>query len=126
MNYSCITQIGRLVQEVEFRYAPSGTAVATFTLATNYGKAESEEVCFIDVVLFRKQAELAKEYLQKGKPVLITGRLSQDKWEDKQTGQKRSKHKIIGNTMVFLGTATSRSDAFDEGSAPRDDDDLPF
>lgn len=131
MNFSSITQIGRLVADVELCTTSSGTEIATFTLATNYGKAENEEVCYIDILMFGKQAQLAKEYLEKGKPVLISGRLTQDKWEDKQTGQKRSKHKIIGNNMVFLGSSSSPASGHmrnttgqgrNRGREPGDDD----
>jgi single-strand DNA-binding protein len=100
--------IGNLTRDPEVRYTPKGNAVAELALATNrYFTQENgekrEETTFIDVTLWGRQAELAQQYLQKGRPVYIEGRLQLDSWEDKQSGQKRSKLKVVGEVMQFLG-----------------------
>ena len=102
-------------------YSPSGTALCNFSLATNYGSQDKKEVCFIDVVLFGKQAEAASQYLSKGSAALVEGRLTLEKWQDKETGANRSKHKIIGNRVVFLGQEKPG-----QSREPGDEQDLPF
>lgn len=96
--------IGNLTRDVEMRFTPSGTGIASFGIAVNRKYKDKEEVAFIDIELFGKTAELAQKYLAKGKPVFIEGRLKLDQWDDKQTGQKRSKLKVIGEAMQFLGS----------------------
>lgn len=120
-NHSLIVQVGHLTRDPELKYAPSGTTIANFTLATNYGSGEKKEVCFIDIVLFGSVAELAEKYLQKGSAVLVEGRLTQDRWEDKKTGAKQSKHKIVGNRIMFLSNKQEQ-----HGREPGDESELPF
>ena len=103
--------MGTLTRDPEIKYLPKGTAVATIGLAINRNyTADSgekrEEVTFVDVELWGKQAELAGEHLAKGKPVFIEGRLKLDTWDDKSTGQKRSKMKVVGENMQFLHQRT--------------------
>lgn len=101
--------IGNLTRDPEIKYTPKGMAIAELGLACNRRYTveatgeKREEVTFIDVTLWGRQAELAKEYLTKGRPVYIEGRLQLDTWDDKATGQKRSKLKVTGETMQFLG-----------------------
>lgn len=99
--------IGNLTRDPEIRYTPKGSAVCDLGLAVNRRyKTDSgewqEEVTFVDVVLWGKQAELAGQYLHKGRPVFIEGRLQMDTWEDKASGQKRSKIKIVCDNMQFI------------------------
>lgn len=101
--------IGNLTRDPEVRYTPKGSAVADLGLAINrYFTLENgekrEETTFVDVVLWGRQAELAQQYLSKGRPVFIEGRLQLDSWEDKTTGQKRSKLRVVGEVMQFLGS----------------------
>jgi len=101
--------IGNCTRDPEVRYTPKGTAVTDLGLATNrYYSSDSgekrEETTFVDVTLWGRQAEVAGEYLKKGRPVYIEGRLQMDSWEDKNTGQKRSKLKIVGEQMQLLGS----------------------
>lgn len=102
--------IGNLTRDPEIKYTPKGQALAELGLAINrYYSIEStgekrEETTFVDVTLWGRQAEIAKEYLHKGRPVYIEGRLQLDTWEDKQTGQKRSKMRVVGETMQLLGS----------------------
>ncbi len=102
--------MGNLTRDPESRFTPSGTAVAQFGLATNrrWRDRQSgemrEETTFVDIEVWGKQAELAGQYLVKGRPVFIEGRLKLDQWEDRNTGQKRSKLKIVGENFQFLGS----------------------
>jgi len=100
--------IGNLTRDPEVRYTPKGTAVCDMAIAVNRrflnettGERQ-EEVTYLDIVLWGKQAELAGQYLAKGRSVFIEGRLQMDSWEDKATGQKRSKIKIVAEQMQFL------------------------
>ena len=101
--------IGNLTRDPEIRYTPKGTAIAELGLAVNRNYTtesgeKREEVTFVDVELWGRQAEVAAEYLKKGRPVFIEGRLKLDTWEDKQTGQKKSKLRVVGEGMQFLGS----------------------
>jgi len=104
--------MGNLTRDIELRYTPTGTAVADLGLATNrYRTADNGEkivdVTYVDVTLWGRQAELANQYLGKGKPVFIEGRLQTDSWTDKETGKQRSKMKVVGETMQFIGAPSS-------------------
>src|SRR5919197_6301320 len=132
--------LGNLTRDPELRYAPNGTPVATFGLATNHrtgqGEERKEEVCFVDIVAFGRQAETASEYLSKGRMALIEGRLQWRSWEG-QDGQKRSKHEVIADRVQFMsrggrdeGMGRPGPDSSDSGeemdmSLPQDDD-IPF
>ncbi len=99
--------IGNLTRDPEVRYTPKGSAVCDMAIAVNRryvndAGERQEEVTYLDVVLWDKKAELAAQYLSKGKPVFVEGRLQMDSWEDKATGQKRTKIRIICENMQFL------------------------
>jgi len=101
--------IGNCTRDPEVRYTPKGTAVADIGMAMNRyfssdGGEKREETTFVDVTLWGRQAEVAGEYLKKGRPVYIEGRLQMDSWDDKNTGQKRTKLKIVGEQMQLLGS----------------------
>lgn len=107
-NLNKVMLIGNLTRDPELKYTPKGTAVAELGLAVNrvYSSdsgEKREETTFVDITLWGRQAEIAGEYLKKGRPVFIEGRLQLDTWEDKQSGQKRSKMRVIGEQMQFLG-----------------------
>jgi len=98
--------LGNLTRDPELRYAPNGTAVVRFGLAVNtqrggQGDDRKEETCFVDIVAFGRQAETANEYLHKGRPALVEGRLQWRSWEG-QDGQKRSKHEVIAERIQFM------------------------
>jgi single-strand DNA-binding protein len=104
--------IGNLTRDPEVRFTPKGTAVCDMALAVNRryvndAGERQEEVTYLDIVLWGKQAELAGQYLTKGNPLFVEGRLQMDTWEDKATGQKRSKIRIICENMQFLGGKAS-------------------
>jgi single-strand DNA-binding protein len=107
-NLNKVMLMGNLTRDPEVRYTPKGTAVAEIGMAINRRYStdsgeQKEEVTYVDVELWGRQAEIAKEYLSKGRPVYIEGRLKLDSWEDKQTGQKRSKMRVVGENMQMLG-----------------------
>ena len=108
-NVNKVILIGNLTRDPEVKYTPKGSAVADLGMAINRsyttdGGERREETTFVDVTLWGKTAELAGQYLSKGRPVYIEGRLQLDTWEDKQSGQKRSRLRVVGETMQFLGS----------------------
>jgi len=132
-NYNKVILMGNLTRDPELRYTPNGTAVATLGLAINRRyKANDEwkeETDFFDIVVFGKQAENCGEYLKKGRPVLVDGRLSQRRWET-DDGQKRSKVEVVAFSVQFLGAPRESSDSSGSGSTESgpefDDSDIPF
>jgi single-strand DNA-binding protein len=118
-NFNKVIIAGNLTRDPELRYTPKGTAIAQFTLALNRKwKTETgemkEEVSFIDVDAFGRQAEVIGQYLRKGKPFLVEGRLKQDTWEDKNTKQKQSKIKVVLESFSFIDSNRGEG----EGSVP--------
>lgn len=106
-NLNKVLLIGNLTRDPEVRYTPKGTAVADIGLAinrvwNNEQNQRQEETTFVDITLWGRQAELAQQYLTKGRGVFIEGRLQMDTWEDKQSGQKRSKLKVVAENLQFL------------------------
>lgn len=107
-SFNKVILMGNLTRDPEVRYTPSGTAVSEVGLAVNrtwfdkQSNQKREEVTFVDVTLWGRQAEVAGEYLGKGRGVLIEGRLQLDQWDDKETGQKRSKLRVVGENMTML------------------------
>jgi single-strand DNA-binding protein len=106
-NLNKVFLLGNLTRDPELRYTPKGTAVTDIGLAVNRVRnneqgERQEETTFVDITLWGRQAELAQQYLGKGRGVFIEGRLQLDTWDDKQTGQKRSKLKVVGENLQFL------------------------
>ncbi len=145
-NLNQVNLIGNITRDVDTRYTPSGTAVVEVDLAINRAwKSDSgekrEETVFVNITLFGRTAEVAAKYCHKGDPLFVSGRLHLDTWDDKQTGQKRSKLKVVGEQIQLLGTrqqapankpaapaptappAKSRSEPPDLDAEP---DDVPF
>lgn len=113
-NLNKVMLIGNLTRDPELRYTPKGTAVADIAIAinriwNNEAGQRQEETTFVDVTLWGRQAELAQQYLSKGRGIYVEGRLQMDTWEDKATGQKRSKLKVIGENLQFLPDGRSGS-----------------
>jgi len=147
-SYNRVILVGNLTRDPELRYIPSGTAVTEIGLAVNDRRKTSsgewvEETTFVDVTLWARTAEVASEYLSKGSPVLIEGRLKLDTWE--KDGQKRSKLKVIGERMQMLGArgggeagprAARQDSPYSQPASPQEDSagppssspesDLPF
>lgn len=103
--YNKVILIGNLTKDPELRYTPSGVAVATLRLAVNsrfkIGNEMREETLFIDTVVFGKQAETCNQYLNKGRRVLVEGRLQERRWES--SGQQKSKFEVVANSVRFFG-----------------------
>jgi single-strand DNA-binding protein len=153
-SYNKVFLLGNLTRDPEVRYTPKGSAVADLGIAVNRQYTldtgeKREEVTFVDVTFWGRTAEVAGEYLKKGRSVFIEGRLQLDTWDDKQSGQKRSKLKVIGEMMQMLGSrggagaggpeeggeaprsrtstgAGSSSPPKSAGPAEPDDDEIPF
>lgn len=110
-GFNKIILIGNLTRNIELRYTPSGTPVGSFGLAVNrrfkQGDELNEDVLFVDVVVFGKQAENAAKYLSKGSKATIEGRLQQRRWET-EAGEKRSKHEVVAENIVYLDTKGHR------------------
>ena len=151
-SFNKVILLGNLTRDPEVRYTPKGTAVTDLGLAVNRtytadNGEKREEVTFVDVTFWGRTAEVAGEYLKKGRPVFVEGRLQLDSWDDKTSGQKRTKLKVIGENMQMLGAPRGGGGSGggdEEGSgAPRsssrpapppkaaapseaDDDEIPF
>ena len=107
-NVNKVMLLGNITRDLEVRYTPKGTAVCDLGMAVNRIRTGDngeriEEVTYVDVTLWGRQAELAGQYLSKGRSVFIEGRLQLDQWDDKQTGQKRSRLRVVGENMQFIG-----------------------
>lgn len=134
--------IGNLTRDPELRYTPSGTAVADLSIAINrkYTTAsgeKKEETCFVDVTLWARRAEVASQYLKKGSPLFVEGRLHLDKWENNE-GQKRSKLKVVAQNFQFIGPSGGTKESEGSDAEPYvaeeepheelhiDEDNIPF
>jgi len=133
-SYNKVILMGNLTRDPQLSYLPSQTAVCEFGLAVNHRwKADGEqreETCFIDCRIYGKSAETFKQYMAKGRPVLVEGRLQFDTWEGKD-GQKHSKHRVFVQNFQFLGDGQQRQQAEPQRVAQKDSrepdaDALPF
>ncbi len=152
-SFNRVILAGNLTRDPELRYTPSGTAIAKIGLAIsrrwyNAARELQEEVTFVDVDAFGKQAQTIGQYLKKGRPILVEGRLRLDQWDDKNTGQKRSRLGVVLERFSFLDFGQGRESdppasappsshqsapsdpppsrsAADAGPSPEDDD-VPF
>ena len=109
-SFNKVVLVGNLTRDPELRYTPKGTAIAKIGLAvnrvwTNEAGEKKEEVTFVDVDVFGRTAENVGQYMRKGRPILIEGRLKLDQWDDKQTGQKKSRLGVVAETVQFLGSS---------------------
>jgi len=107
-SFNKVILMGNVTRDVQVRYIASGTAVTDLGVAVSHKSKDKsgntrEETAFVDVTLWGRTAEIAAEYLSKGSPVLIEGRLTLDQWDDKETGNKRSKLKVVGEQLQLLG-----------------------
>lgn len=122
-NFNKVILAGNLTRDPELRYTPKGLAIAKIGMAinrnwTSESGEKKEEVTFVDVDAFGRQAETLAQYMKKGSPILIEGRLKLDQWDDKQSGQKRSKLGVIVEGFQFLGSGGRGGDAGEGGGAP--------
>lgn len=156
-SFNKVILAGNLTRDPELRYTPSGKAIAKFALAVNRSWTtetgeKKEEVAFIDIDAFGRQAEVISQYMKKGRPLLVEGRLKLDQWDDKQTGQKRSRLGVVLESFSFIDSnrggeggdggdsgvprsrpapsrpaaATAPAQSAPEDSGPPSEDDVPF
>jgi single-strand DNA-binding protein len=139
MNVNKVTLAGRLTREPETRYTNSGTAITDISIAVSrFYKTEAgetrDETDFIDVTAFGRSAEIIQKHLHKGNPLFVEGRLKLDQWDDKQTGAKRSKLKVIAESMQFVGPRVQAPAPAQQPEAPApagrgpdiEPEDIPF
>ncbi len=108
-SFNKVMLLGNCTRDPEVKYTPKGSAVTDLGIAVNRyyttdGGEKREETTFVDVTMWGRQAEIAGEYLKKGRPVFIEGRLQLDTWDDKQTGQKRSRLRVVCENFQLLGS----------------------
>jgi single-strand DNA-binding protein len=148
-NFNKVILAGNLTRDPEMKYTSKGTAVVSFGMAINRKwKTETgetkEEVTFVDIDAFARQAEVISQYFKKGRPILVEGRLKFDQWEDKNTHQKQSKLRVVLETFSFIdsnrsdGSTATRTAAAPAAApvaagapaepegAPAEEDDVPF
>ncbi len=149
-SFNKVILMGNLTRDPEVRQTQSGTSVCRFSVAVNRSYtgqdgATKDETCFVEVDCFGKTAENIGKFFTKGKPILVEGRLRQDTWDDKTTGQKRSKLTVVLERFEFVGSSgnSGKENAYDSDyeksapsprqSAPRrndsndlEDDEVPF
>jgi single-strand DNA-binding protein len=145
-NLNKVLLLGNVTRDPEVRYTPKGSAVCDLGIAVNRSYTtdsgeKREEVTFVEITLWGRTAEVAGEYLKKGRPVFIEGRLQMDTWDDKQTGQKRSRLRVVGENMQLLGGRAPSAGAAAEvaaenrqtsappkpsAAAAPDEDEIPF
>ena len=123
-SFNRVILVGNLTRDPELRYTPKGLAIAKIGLAINrVWKNEAgetkEEVTFVDVDSFGRQAEIIAQYFKRGKPILIEGRLKLDQWDDKQTGQKRSRLGVVLEGFSFVDSSNRGDSAPGPSEAPR-------
>ena len=111
-NLNKVLLLGNVTRDPEVRYTPKGSAVCDLGVAVNRAYTtdsgeKREEVTFVDVTLWGRTAEVASEYLKKGRPVFVEGRLQMDTWDDKQSGQKRTRLRVVAENMQLLGGRSS-------------------
>lgn len=129
-NYNRVVLVGNLTRDIELRETPSGASVADASIAVNDRRKQGddwvEETSFVDLTLWNKTAQNAAEYLSKGSPILIEGRLKQDSWEN-ESGEKRTKLKVVVEKLQFLGSPSQKNDEKVAVSASSSKgEDIPF
>ena len=121
-SFNKVILAGNLTRDPELKYTPKGTAICKITLAVNRtytsdSGEKKEDVTFVDVEAWARTAEVIAQYVKKGRPILIEGRLKLDQWDDKQTGQKRSRLGVVCENFQFLDSGGPRSEGEASGSA---------
>ena len=135
-SFNKVILLGNLTRDPEVRYTPNGAAVASFAIAVNrrykQGDETKDEVSYIDIVVFGKQAEACGQYINKGDAILVDGRLQQRRWDDKDSGQKRSKIEVVAQSVNFMPKRSGGSRDAGQGQPepapeqPVDEGEIPF
>ena len=123
-NVNKVILIGNVTRDPEVKFTPKGSAVTEIGLAVNRSYSldngeKREEVTFIDVTFWGRQAETIGQYLSKGRPIFVEGRLKLDQWDDKESGQKRSKLKVVCENFQFIGAPKGGAEVSDQPPAQR-------
>lgn len=132
-SFNRVILVGNLTRDIELRETPGGASVADAGLAVNDRRKQGEEwvdeTSFVDLTIWGRTAENAAEYLSKGSPILIEGRLKQDSWQNDQ-GEKRTKLKVVVDRLQFLSTKNGESKKEETvaagASSGKSDGDIPF
>lgn len=122
--------MGNVTRDIELRYTPKGTAVADIGLAVNRVRTGEngeriEETTFVDITLWGRTAEIAQQYSGKGKPLFVEGRLHMDSWDDKTSGQKRTKLKVVGENIQLMGAPGGGGNQSQGGGQPQQQQQQP-
>jgi single-strand DNA-binding protein len=135
-NFNRVIILGNLTKDPDLKYTPTGTPLCNFVIAINSFFKDSkgvkqEEATFVPVTVWKKQAETVAEYLKKGRPVLIEGRLKQERWKNKEDGKDRSRMIVVASIVRFLGKPPQGQDVkppIQNEEPPEDqhDEDIPF
>lgn len=136
-SFNKVILMGNLTADPELRFLPSGKAVCNFTLGinriwTNEAGEKQEEVSFVDITTFGNAADNLAKHRSKGSCVHVEGRLKQETWDDKKTGQKRSRLRVLSEYITYIGPNDPKTEHTPKSSAPAtapesaDDDDVPF
>ena len=125
-SFNSVVLMGHLARDPELRYTPQGSAVCDFAIGMNrrFKRKDSDElvdeVTFVEITAWNRTAETCAEYLKKGRLVLVCGFLKQDRWEDTESGAKRSKVKVVAQEVQFIGKGSQ-----DDASAPAPEEETP-
>jgi len=122
-SFNKVIIMGNLTRDPELRYTPQGKAVTDITVAVNDSRGgrgaenSQDQAVFVDVTLWERTAEVVCEFMRKGRPILIEGRLTQDRWDDRETGKKMSKLKVVASNIQFVDSPRTNDEG--QGGAPR-------
>lgn len=139
-NLNKVQLMGNLTRDPEIRFTPKGAAICEFGIAINRtwiddNDQKQEETTFVDLTFFGKRAETIEKYVKKGQPIYVEGRLQLDQWEDRQSGQQRSRLKVVGEQFQFLASGkkedreTPSAGRYENAAAvhgEQDQSDIPF
>lgn len=129
-SLNTVILMGNLTRDPELHHTPRGVAVADIGLAINRTFTQEgerrEETTFVDITFFGRTAETVSQHLRKGSPILVEGSLRTDSWEDKQTGQRRSKLKVVADNFQFIGGRETERVEYDEPTQRPVEEDIPF
>ena len=123
-NYNKVILMGNLTSDPQIRQTKNGKSVGQFSLALNRkfgtGDERREETTYIDIVVWDRQAEMAEQYLNKGRSVLVEGRLQEDSWQDKKTGETRKKVRVVGERLEFVSDGQGQGQKTASGQHERE------
>ena len=125
MDINTVILTGRLGSDIELRYTPSGIAVADVNLAVESGFGDKKKTNWIGLTIWNKSAEAAANYLGKGRKIAVSGRLDQEEWDDKETGKKQRKTRVVVENWTFADSEKSQQQARAQAPAQRQSEPMP-